>query len=309
MIIYATNIHAGGGKILLDEVLKNQKLGPISAVFIDVRYQLPSTVDLSTISVFRIKPRLISRWNAELKLKKYAAQYPNEQVLCFGNLPPFFRLKNHVLLFLQNAFLLSVIPIPKDKIQVFLRYTYERIWLRLFAKNIDQVLVQTKWMLKNLPMNLKPKAKVQVILPSLPQPEPIAKKYLFISVTGSEKHKNLSSLLQALNQTDLQNHRVAIITAAPYLNTQSKNIDFFSNISRAELYKLYQQSKCLIMTSEIESFCLPLYEAKHFGLDIIATDAEFTKEATSTSYLVPKISVNALKDAILLYIKSSSTKD
>ncbi len=305
MIIYATNIHAGGGKILLDEVLQSQMFGPVTAVFIDDRYQLPSTFDLSNISVFRAKPRLLSRWNAELQLKNYGAEHPGEQVLCFGNLPPLFRLKNRVTLFLQNAFLLSAIPIPKDKIQVFLRYTYERTWLRLFSKNIDQVWVQTKWMLKNLPPNLKSKAKLQVILPTLPVPEPMLKKYLFISVTGFEKHKNLSVLLQALKKIDLQNHRVAIVTSTPIPKADPNNIDFFSHVSRSELFKLYQQSKCLIMTSEIESFCLPLHEAKHFGLDIIATDLEFTHEAVSTPYLISGMNMNNLKKTILNYLEQT----
>lgn len=309
MIIYAINIHSGGGKVLLDEVLEKNVFGPVTGLFLDARYTPPTSVNIKNVPIFKIKPTLKSRWYAEYLLKKTSEKLPNESVLCFGNLPPFFRLKNKTVLFLQNAFLLPSIHVPKDSVKTFLRFLYERLWLRLFSENVDLVYVQTNWMQKRLPNKLKQKSQIKIIPPTLPAPS--GKKnpdYVFITVSGNENHKNLGLFLNTLREIDLKDHQVAVVTTGPVKFSRSgleKSVRFFHGNTRQQIFDLYQNSKCLIMTSEIESFCLPLYEAKHFGLDIIATDAEFTHEAVSTPYIISGMNMNNLKKTILNYLEQT----
>ncbi len=308
MIVYAINIHSGGGKVLLDEVLEKNLFGQITVLFLDARYKLPQSSNTLThdMQIFRVQPTLQSRWYAEYLLKKISQTRPEDSVLCFGNLPPLFRLKNKTILYLQNAFLLPEIHIPRDSLKTYLRFLYERLWLKCFSKNVDSVFVQTKWMQNQLPIQLKQKSQIQVIAPTLPsvvvQKNP---KYLFLAITGNENHKNLKTLLETLKRIDLKDNRFAIVTTHLCKYETSgleKNVHFIHGSSRQQIFELYQNSKCLIMTSEIESFCLPLYEAKHFGLDIIATDVEFTHEAVKTPFLISKMNTDNLKAAILNYM-------
>src|SRR3954471_1836287 len=102
MIIYATNIHYGGGKVLLDELLQKRMFGEIHILFCDQRYN-PPQCDYP-VEVIRVEPNLSSRLKAEFSLKRKADLHGSSPVLCFGNLPPLFKLKNRTIVYVQNAF-------------------------------------------------------------------------------------------------------------------------------------------------------------------------------------------------------------
>ena len=308
MIIHATNIHTGGGKVLLDEVLSGDVFGPCTVALLDARYVLPE--DAACGEIVRVAPSLSGRLRAEWQLRRLSRAFPAEDVLCFGNLPPLFRLRSKTILFLQNAFLLPAFAPPRDSLKAYLRILGEKAWFRAFARHADRIMVQTRWMRDRLPRHLQDKSEIRVILPRLPVGRrDVAKEYVFLAVTGNERHKRLDLLLDALRHVDLQGRRVAVVSSgrcAYPLDGLEGSVELHHGMSRERVLDLYQKSQCLVMTSEIESFCLPLYEARHFGLDVIAPACGFVQEAVVPQITVPDMTAEKLASAMREYLSRAA---
>jgi glycosyltransferase involved in cell wall biosynthesis len=294
MIIHAVSIHSGGGKVLLDQLLTEKTFGEVNVLICDTRYDLPLEID-NKIEIFRVEPTLFSRWSAEKTLKRISEKHPELSVLCFSNLPPAFKLKNKVILYLQNALLLPNIPFYADSYRARFRTMYEKMWLAIFWKNVDEIWVQTQWMKETLAkkekrMNLQ----IKPIIQKLPVPNfQTQKKYDFITVSGSAPHKRLSDLLDAWELMPSPTPSLLIITDNPspaiaekLERLKDKNITVKVNLSRADIFRSYEESSNLIITSKIESYCLPVYEALHFHLKIIAPLEEYTREHKNNIQLI-----------------------
>jgi glycosyltransferase involved in cell wall biosynthesis len=292
IIIHAVSIHAGGGKVLLDKLLSEKTLGEVTALISDSRYTPPPGVNENLI-IYRAEPTLKSRWKAEGLLKSYTNSHPGHVVLCFSNLPPALKLNAKVILYLQNALLLPNVPLYVDSLRSRLRTIYEKIWLQLFWKNIDEVWVQTSWMKEALAGKKTP-VVINPIKPTLSSPEcHEEKKYDFITVTGSSPHKRLSQLLDAWELMPTPAPSLLIITdwvtrknEAKLAKLKNKNITVKTVVTRDEIFKLYNQSRCLILTSKVESYCLPIYEALNYNLKIMAPDEKYVKEACTPDVII-----------------------
>jgi hypothetical protein len=285
MIIHAISVHSGGGKVLLDQLLTESTFGKVHFLLCDDRYKLPEKFD-NTIKVYRISPTLLKRWKSEFLLKNLSNENPSSSVLCFSNLPPAFKLKGNVILFLQNALLLPGIPFYTDSPYVYLRLAYEKMWLKFFWKNINEVWVQTSWMkkaLKNctIPISIKP------FLPKLPaeQGEQV-KKYDYVTISGTASHKRLLHLLKSWEMfLPSRIPSLLVITDGittdmqACLNRLDNHVTVKININRDEIFKSYCESNCLIVTSKIESYCLPIYEAAHFKLKIFCADEAYARDS------------------------------
>ncbi len=304
MIVFAVNIHTGGGKVLLDELIEGRQFGPVSALFVDSRYDVSRAQELG-IKTFPVYSNLKSRMNAELDLTKIAAQNPNEEILFFGNLPPKRRLANKSILYLQSCFLLSEISLPKDSLKLFLRIILERCWLQNFIKNINVIWVQTRWMTQlvskdfpTVPVEKRP------FLPELPKVFSTEKKYDFISVTSFLKHKNIKTLIKALEILDAETNKllsVALVLDSSEIPVKLKEkrfknikLNIVNNLARQELAQLYSESKVSVVTSSLESFCLPLHESAFYKLKIIALDTPFARESGVVSAFYSKNSSEEL---------------
>lgn len=297
MIIYAINISSGGGKVLLDELISRSTFGKVHYLFLDSRYSPPKELDQS-IDVILIKPRLFHRLIAELKLRKTCDANPNLDLLSFGNLPPFFKQKSKVIVYLQNAFLLPGAPIPRDGWRPIARNFYERLIWFLFKKNINEVWVQTPWMSSKIPKSIL--CFVRPILPQLPNLKSKETKNIkFLCVTGTNYHKNLVPFLKILLSKKIEDISLYIVIDNLLNNSNLlKTLDqcqkvwpsfrFVTSLERAELFELYQRAHYLVNTSDIESFCLPIYEALNFRLQVISLKRGFS-DHLSLSYRFEKL--------------------
>ncbi len=287
-IIYAVNIHTGGGKILLDSLLLNQAIGPVCALFADHRYK-PSTTQ--NYDIFYAKNSVIDRLKAEYNLHQYVKTLPKNKtyrILFFGNLPPLVKPQLASILYLQNCYLTRQMPLPKDSILVTLRNFFESQILKIFAKNVNEIWVQTAWM-KKMTQAYLPKA-VLSIKPLLPHfavqaNSQLEKKYDFIYVGSLCLNKRFNFFIEALSKLDQELKKkinVVIILDNTFLDLDMIK---FSNIELKILFKIshetlsvyYTQSKNFVLTSLYESFCLPLYEAKYYGCHIIAPTVGYTE--------------------------------
>lgn len=296
MIIHAVSIHSGGGKVLLDSLLVDKHFGIPQILICDERYILPKEIEQnSQLKIYKIKPTLFNRWSAEFLLRRLSCENPHLEILCFSNLPPSFRLKGKTYLYLQNALLLPREKILSSNLKVTLRLLYEKAWLQLFIKNLDAIWVQTSWM-KNklqkwttLPVELRP------FLPSFPNlKNEIPKVYDFITITGAVKHKNLKHLLltwKLFPQEVTPSLLIVTDGMTPELETlyqllDSNKVTLKVGAKREDIFEYYQKSKNLILLSELESFCLPLYEAAHFGLKIYSAKRPFAIDSNLVNYYI-----------------------
>lgn len=323
MIVFATNVHVGGGKVLLDSLLLDEPFGSISAAFLDARYNPPKSSKL--IEIFKYQPTVKERLKAQIDLKRFCAnQAFDNDILFFGNHPPFFNMRGQKIVYLQNCFLLSGVPLPKDSIYLMLRNAIERGLLKVFRRNIDEIWVQTDWMVELCKANFPSvKTTKRAFLPKLPVLDPqIPKEYDFICVASESKHKNIEALVRVMESVDtrsryLGDNKVHFLLVLPtfengklrtFLESSHQNIKLSLIVSptREQLFKLYQQSRNIIVPSEYESFCLPLYEAHHFGVGILAHDRPFFREASFINEFVNMHDPQSASDAILKLMSKHS---
>jgi len=264
--------------------------------FLDRRLKLPETLT-ADIQVNRVVPTLLHRLLVERVLKNTVKA--DDVILCFGNLPPLFKLKAKSILYIQNRYLIDNIPLTHFNIKTRLRITFERIWLKLFCKNIDTIIVQTPSMQSRV---LDQFGRDAVILPFVDMTNSYCQftsnnmtdrenLYDFIYVASGEPHKNHKQLVEAwiilaaeeiypvlcltLDKETYHKLVIWINNVALKYDLKIVNAGFVTQSAVAELYK---QSKALIYPSTFESFGLPLIEARNANLPILASELDYVRD-------------------------------
>ena len=126
----------------------------------------------------------------------------------------------------------------------------------------------------------------------------LPKKYL-LNVGTIEARKNLMLAVKALKQLDMDIHLVVIGKETPYAqkvkefinnNGLKKRVHFLRNIPFNDLPGIYQQAEIFIYPSEYEGFGIPIVEALHSGIPIIAVKGSCLEEAggNGSIYVNPK---------------------
>ena len=193
IIIHAPNIHSGGGRTLLIALLSS--LNKPAVVQIDKRLRpLPKLA--KNIKVIPVEPNVISRFNAELRLRSLCSK--KDILLCFGNLPPLFRTLGRVFIYLQNRLLVSRISLHNMSLAERIKVFIERFWLRFFIRD-SIVIVQTTTMAKKARHYLGRKVEILPFVPIWPKLSLNKKllKYDYTYVASGEPHKNHKRLLEA----------------------------------------------------------------------------------------------------------------
>lgn len=298
LIIHAPNIHQGGGAVLLNALLMAIDQQIPTLLHVDARMQLP--IDLPAhIHISEVKPVVWQRLLAEWHLHKITQS--TDTVLCFGNLPPLFKNNGRVVVYVQNRYLVDKVSLQGFSLKIKLRIAVERLWFALRAKQVSQFVVQTSSMQRLLQNKLGKFVAVQLlpfvnkiinyqrILTSAQTANP--KAYDFIYVASGEPHKNHQRLIEAWCLLAQENIRptlcitldsqqftelTAWITAKKTeYNLAIDNVGF---LAVEKIKELYPQTKAIIYPSLLESFGLPLIEARAAGLPVLAGELDFVRD-------------------------------
>lgn len=308
LYIHATNVHQGGGKSLLCAVI-NALPRSGAVLVLDSRMSVPDGIPEST-QIKKIPPSILQRAKAE----KWLAQnvQPQDAVLCFGNLPPLFKLQGRVTVFVQNRYLIDQVSLGAFSMKTRWRLSMERLWFSTRAINADEFVVQTPSMktallssgcVKNQQVHIRPFANVPDGHPKKVNPEnneQERKRYDFIYVASGDAHKNHRRLVEAWCLLAKQGQFPSLCLTLDegksgalfrWINEQKlqyglklENVGF---LSHEQVIRLYAQARALIYPSQFESFGLPLIEAKQAGLPVLAAELDYVRDV-----IVPEQSFN-----------------
>lgn len=296
LVINAANVHVGGGFELLSAILKHLNGDFQGRLILDARLRLPTKFS-ENVDVHRIKSTVWSRLKNEWHLRKSIGS--DDCILCFGNLPPLFKLRGRVLLFLQNRYLIEHRTLRGFPFLHRLRITLERFWLRWGKRNVTHVIVQTPSMRRIVEHNLSmsatvlpfsddPKGYMRMIETPCDRPE---EKRGFLYVASGEPHKNHRNLVEAWILLAMEDIRPQLCLTLDKIRfaglctwIERKKSDFELNIANEgsispdDLKGFYRKVHALIYPSEFESFGLPLIEARCHGLPILAAERDYVRD-------------------------------
>jgi len=301
-IIYASNINSGGGKVLLETALSTNHFGAIKKLYIDSRCDIAFD-NFPGLEVTRVKPGVLSRFLAQFNLKTLCSKTKVDQVIFFGNLPPFLKINAKCSIFLQNAYLLKTTPLPK-RIWPKVRTVFERILFYRFIDKDMQLMVQTTWMQKMLKKESNFHAELIDLLPQLPTLRVDEKVFDLIAITGPELHKNQKLLLASLKKIDLELSICIVSPSKVFIDNKKISLTHYKRIERVVLIKLLASSSSVIVLSEFESLCLPLYEGKHFGLKILAPKKDYITDHVLPDFEIEELTPEHVNKSIKKFIKS-----
>ncbi|PCJ67848.1 MAG: hypothetical protein COA58_01545 [Bacteroidetes bacterium] len=128
------------------------------------------------------------------------------------------------------------------------------------------------------------------------------KQPLSIIQIGSGKHKNLKSLIEAVEGMDV----VLTIVSHPneelegLMKRKSISYKWLSNLSEGKLIEEYIKSDIVYFASTYEGFGLPIVEGQSLGRPVITSNlCSMPEVAGSGAYLVNPNKINEIKEAIL----------
>lgn len=297
-VLFAPSINEGGGLNMLRCLLSTAE-NSISYFILDSRIE--DTLNLkSKGNVYYAKVGLIGRFQAEYHLRKIVSEY--DKILCLGNLPPFFKLKSvNIYLFMQNRLMLDKEGCKSLAVKLALRIRIQAYWLQLHANKVIKFFVQTKSMRSLLYDMLGENIVVELIALSdnckiLPRKivkidEVKDKRTNFVYVASALGHKNHLKLIRAwiilaqqniypeLRLTIERQQNPSLYSFYESVKRKYKlNIHNVGSVSAKTVEKLYCESSALIYPSLVESFGLPLVEAREHGLPIIASELDFVRD-------------------------------
>ncbi len=320
-IIYAPNVHQGGGKTLLLPLLEALKGATEIAFILDARMPLPEGVSLAG-TVHRVKPTLFSRLWCEWQLRYLITK--DVSLLCMGNLPPLFAHRGVQQVFVQNRYLIDDVPLDVFPPIARIRLMVERWWLKSRSVYVNAFIVQTSTMQRLVKSRLGANARTLPFATVMDADKPYGKGnkklYDFLYVASGEPHKNHQRLVEAwiilagkgifhsLCLTLNSKHFPELCAwISDKVEKHGLNISMSGECSHDEIKMLYRQSSAMIYPSLFESFGLPLIEAVSFELPVLASNSSYVADVIVPSSVFDPTSSQSIAESVQTFPGTSAT--
>lgn len=298
LFIHATNIHQGGGCLLLEALLKALPEKGETVLSLDERMMIPDGV-AHNAQIKSVKSSVMQRFIAEKWLARSVTS--EDIVLCFGNLPPLFKLRVRTIVFVQNRYLVDDVKLNRFPLNVRLRLGIERLWLSTKLLNASEFVVQTPTMKRLLEIKTRGRVPIRVLsfvaepngyVRSMPQPE-IQKQNNcdFLYVASGDPHKNHLRLIEAwclLAEEGLFPSLCLTLDGDCYAGlcreievARQQNglkVQNIGKVSYQDILALYKKMSALIYPSTFESCGLPLIEARQACLPVLASELDYVRD-------------------------------
>jgi glycosyltransferase involved in cell wall biosynthesis len=296
--IHATNVHQGGGRALLAPLLEALPASPEIFALLDSRMQTPCGMP-ECIRIKRVQPSILGRLRAEQWLANNVK--PGDLAICFGNLPPLFKLRGRAVVFLQNRYLIDDVCLNVFPPTVRARITMERLWVSSRLANADEFIVQTPTMKRLLEARTKSSVSIRV-LPFVADSNGYVRSTSderklgnnrsdFLYVASGEPHKNHLQILDAWRLLAEEGLFPLLRLTLDEIRFQSLcreigeireryglKVTNMGVLLPRDVLELYAKVDALIFPSTFESFGLPLIEARQAGLPILASELDYVRD-------------------------------
>ena len=325
MIIYvnASNIHIGGGKVILNDFINAAKNfeGIEFVIYVDSRFETHDYIQ-KNISLIKInkKQRLLVFYFIEKQT------HASDIVVYLTNIPPLFKHKCKTILVQSNRFVIEKFPLSGFPTKTKLRIKVERFLFWLNIKKVDFIIVQSESMSSILQKNgiLRQKIKIIAYLDNTifinkhdkndSKPDKV-----FLYVNSDDPHKNHNKLIESwclLAKENIYPKLIITINKKTKLHKNietvgkifSLNIDVNSKLKRPELLNLYNKSTALIYPSLFESYGLPLVEAVQNGLPVLASELDYVRDILDPVETFDPNSAKSISRAVKRFLKIKDNK-
>ncbi len=303
-MIFDVPATSGGALTVLNEFyLKADKDNANKYYFVVSIGDLRETKNIKILSFPWIKKSWFHRYFFDKIIAPYLVRkYEVDEVFSLQNIIiPRVKVK-------QGVYIHQSIPFVSKKFKFFENHTYwiyQNIIGRMIKKSIkkaDYITVQTNWMKDAVKEVLGNEFKTIVV--ERPQIDRKFVEYFdstrlshfhtFFYPASSQEYKNHKVIVQAVKEMvpDIRKKIKVIFTLDPRqddkivegivgeINDHDLPIYLVGNLSQKAVFKYYKSS-ILVFPSYIETFGLPLLEAKVVGSPIIASNEAFSKEILS----------------------------
>lgn len=299
LIVYAPRIHHGGGLALLLALLRAIPDDRPAQAIIDRRVEPPATLP-ANLKIHVLQSGPMGAINAEIRLQAIATE--RSRTLAFSNSAPLWRTPGKVAVYLQNRYLVD--PNASRHLHPGLsrvRLRVKRMAFLACKKNAHAYLVQTRSMQElaaaagiHAPIHVLPFTdSLQPIANDEANPTTIpATNKTFIYVASAEGHKNHEQLLKAWQILAADGYNPKLILTVNealfpevaatihFLRDHGKlNIENHGTIPRQSVLALLKSADAFIFPSLMESFGLPLLEARQAGLPILAAELDYVRDS------------------------------
>jgi len=291
LLLYAPNVHTGGGLVLLQSLLAAWPVGRSLVAWLDARAQAVLSPPTSA-KVHWVRATPGARLGAEFALR--ASGTMRDRLLCFHGLPPLLPNAAPIWLFQQNRNYLGQVPLAAFGWKTRQRLRFEQAISRWLRHRVARYWVQTPSMARAVQAwyGLTP-ADIRVLpfAPPAPPPAvPAVPRWDFVYVADGEAHKNHRLLVEAWRLLAEQGLRPSLALTlstrdtalADWVQAQAQAhglaIINLGPLPHAEVLALYAQARALVFPSRGESFGLPLIEARQAGLPILAGEMDFVRD-------------------------------
>ncbi len=307
LLIDAIYINQGGGFVLLRYLLDVLKKRDVDFFLLADARCVGKLNDISDIQY--MPASLKGRW-------LYYKNMPEtiSSVLCFGNVPPPFKLKVPVYTYFHNINMLTLSDCRdlKQKIMFWLKRSY----IKSKKRNTDFWFVQTSNTENELITNLNvDKSRVGLYpfyrIPEKLKLEPNRTDYIFVGEdSGSKGHRELIDAWKILYDKGVKRTlHLTVSNRSPLYNelmtTQSQNMGIINHgfIPLEDVFSLYAKCRATVYPSRNESFGLGIIEAMESGCDVIASDLPFVHAICEPSEVFDRRSPSSIADAVIRYEK------
>ncbi len=291
LLLYAPNVHVGGGAVLLEALLRELTQGWEVHAWLDMRartrLQLPPELQVRWVHA-----QALDRLRAEWSLNKAARS--GDRVLCFHGLPPLLPCRGTVHVFVQNRLHLGQLPLGQFSWRTRLRLFLEQQVARLCRGNVGAYWVQTPSMHDALRKWAgawtAPPIHILGFAPALDEPSAVPKSVDFVYVADGVAHKNHVRLIEAWALLAAEGVRPSLALTLSQRDQELKvwieqqaaqhalRVEWIPPLSHAEVRDLYGRSGALVFPSLTESYGLPLIEAASAGLPIVAGELDYVRD-------------------------------
>lgn len=326
IFIFAPSIYLGGSWHLLKEMIEEfencQMWRSVDlAAVLDRRIE-KNSVNLSHFSYIQeAESGIWGRLRAEYYLLREVG--PGDLVLCFGDLPPLFKLSGRVVTYVHNTLISGVDRGVGLDWGTFLKYMIQRQLFSLKKNNSDLFWVQTDTVRDRIVRVFRIEMDRVQLAPfyfrtrrKISKPNTLNPKWDFGYVSLPWRYKNHRQLIEAFVMLAKEGHTPSLVVTVPR-EMDSELADLIekvtvehgvriSNLGYVEhenIGQIYGSIKALIFPSSTETVGLPILEAWQYGLPILVSEKDFARDVVVPTETFDPDSPRSIKRAVLRFLK------